>query len=601
MGQRHQAFIVARVVPHGSTDGKAYYRCLGARHHQWCYGSLPLRAADRFLTLMKNPVNAAIIREEVKSVQGKYGRHGEKPGIPKVPCPYSVFLLALAFNFDLEENYTSGGPFEHGLLPAGMGCWGGDNNDGLTILDITDPLNPSYAFVAGSETDGDLGDEPCTAEDYLGLYYDGEDGEGNEGEMLTEAWPGEFGAKKSTRRRRHPTRKSVPKPIPESASTPSVDDVPTLADLVVEPAVVRSLELGNTDEVELMIPSKVDQIKTVLRARNPYPQSGLPLLASGDILDLAGFSLSPEQLVSVVAEFEDTRIVILSHSQEVKIDHLSALVIAKPEIDRLELLDTGITNDELSSLLNDRPEIFKCVSDIVHPSFAGSYIQYGGNDLGGNLTAIPVWTPAKIVQNLVDFLTVALSNDSMSGDPLQSIMVKATMSTGLREASVPWKDRSIPMKLHPDGWVFLFSQSSSMARMRGAPSGNKYAFMKLLTTPDDGQVPQTCDIKGFLEEMKKEGRRPLPNSELVQKFEDLIVKGAENKAEDGREAVPQTMGLIMQALMGGLNLSGLSGLSKQEEVAPTSLFDGNGAVEYLASIVGPKSAPKAGSLQVVVP
>lgn len=35
MGQRHQAFIIARVVPHGNTDRKAYYRCLGAYHHQW--------------------------------------------------------------------------------------------------------------------------------------------------------------------------------------------------------------------------------------------------------------------------------------------------------------------------------------------------------------------------------------------------------------------------------------------------------------------------------------------------------------------------------------------------------------------------------------
>ncbi|KAE9402181.1 hypothetical protein BT96DRAFT_1017758 [Gymnopus androsaceus JB14] len=558
MGQRHQAFIVARVVPHGSTDGKAYYRCLGAWHHQWCYGSLPL---------------------QVKSVQGKYGCHGETPDIPKVPCPYSVFLLASAFNFDLEENYTSGGLFEQGLLPAGMGCWDGDNNDGLTVLDITDPLNPSYAFVAGSKTDGDLGDEPCTAEDYLGLYYTGK--------MAAEA-------KCSLKRGlvNSEPRKALNTGVVQRAnpylnlsqscpSTPSVDDVPSLTDLVVKPAVVRSLDLGNTDEVELMIPSKVVQIKTVLHARNPYPQNGLPLLVSvlqqeikkeGDILDLAGFSLSPEQLVSVVSEFVDTRIVILSHSPEVKIDHLTALLIAKPEIDRLELLDIGITNDELSSLLDDRPEIFKCVSDLVHPhlvsialaenpgaftvvaSQADSYIRYGDSDVGGTLTAVPVWTPAKIVQNLVDLLTVALSNDSKSGDPLQSIMVKATISTGLKKANVPWKDRSIPMvaknpaKLYPDGWMFLFNQASSMAFMRGAPLGNKYAFMILLTTPDDGQEAQTYDIKDFLEEMKKEGRRPLPDSELA----------AEAKTEEGQESVPQAMRLFMHSIIGGLNPSGLS-------------------------------------------
>ncbi|KAE9405044.1 hypothetical protein BT96DRAFT_753158, partial [Gymnopus androsaceus JB14] len=70
-GQRHQAFLIARIVPHGSTDGKAYYRCIGAYHHQWSVkNSEPV--ADRFLTLLKQPVNAAIVREEVKSDQGKY-------------------------------------------------------------------------------------------------------------------------------------------------------------------------------------------------------------------------------------------------------------------------------------------------------------------------------------------------------------------------------------------------------------------------------------------------------------------------------------------------------------------------------------------------
>lgn len=139
MGQRHQAFIIARVVAHGDT--KAYYRCLGAIHHQWyatetilplvlmipacrCYGLLPLRAVDRFLTLAKNPINAVIIREEIKSVQGQYGRNAE-PKIPDVPLPYSIFLLSSAFNCDFEESYISGGPFEHGLLSARMGCWDG--------------------------------------------------------------------------------------------------------------------------------------------------------------------------------------------------------------------------------------------------------------------------------------------------------------------------------------------------------------------------------------------------------------------------------------------------------------------------------------------
>lgn len=91
-----------------------------------CYGSLPLRAADRFITLVKNPVNAAIIREELKSIQGKYGRHGSlKPRIPDAPCHYSIFLLASALNISLEDNDVHGGGLESSLLEAWMGCWDG--------------------------------------------------------------------------------------------------------------------------------------------------------------------------------------------------------------------------------------------------------------------------------------------------------------------------------------------------------------------------------------------------------------------------------------------------------------------------------------------
>ncbi|KAF9028613.1 hypothetical protein BDP27DRAFT_1196222, partial [Rhodocollybia butyracea] len=98
--RRHQAYIIARLIPHGSTDGKAYYRCIGGVHHQWCYGSLPLRKADHFITLVKN--NSVLIGEELKSIQGQFGRFGQEPEISPFPCPYLHFLLASAFNIDLD-------------------------------------------------------------------------------------------------------------------------------------------------------------------------------------------------------------------------------------------------------------------------------------------------------------------------------------------------------------------------------------------------------------------------------------------------------------------------------------------------------------------
>lgn len=125
MGQRHQAFLVARVVPHG--ENKAKYRCIAAYHHQWCYGTLPLRAARRFLTLVRRKDNAEIIREELRRIDGKY-THGKKSNIPKIPCPFASTLLGLSWSVELTESFpylSRGSSVKASILPAGMGSWDG--------------------------------------------------------------------------------------------------------------------------------------------------------------------------------------------------------------------------------------------------------------------------------------------------------------------------------------------------------------------------------------------------------------------------------------------------------------------------------------------
>ncbi|TFK61422.1 hypothetical protein BDN72DRAFT_460751 [Pluteus cervinus] len=56
MGQQYQAYIIAKVTPYGSN--KPNYRCIGALHHQWCYGDLALKAALRFMNLVRQKGNA---------------------------------------------------------------------------------------------------------------------------------------------------------------------------------------------------------------------------------------------------------------------------------------------------------------------------------------------------------------------------------------------------------------------------------------------------------------------------------------------------------------------------------------------------------------
>lgn len=130
MGQPHQVFLIARILPHGAPpNAPPRHRCIGAYNHRWCYGRLPLRAVRRFLTLVRNEENAAVIRAELRAIDGKYGVFGSGPDVPYIPCPYAVSLLGAALNTDLDGDgdgrYVSGITFEEGLYPASMGCWDG--------------------------------------------------------------------------------------------------------------------------------------------------------------------------------------------------------------------------------------------------------------------------------------------------------------------------------------------------------------------------------------------------------------------------------------------------------------------------------------------
>lgn len=98
---RHQAYLIAKVVPHEST--KPNYRCIGAIHHQLCSASRPLSATLRFLKLIKQPENLEIVREEIKALKGKYGGYlRQRPLIPAVPCPFTSFLMISTWAVDLK-------------------------------------------------------------------------------------------------------------------------------------------------------------------------------------------------------------------------------------------------------------------------------------------------------------------------------------------------------------------------------------------------------------------------------------------------------------------------------------------------------------------
>ena len=188
MGRRHQAFLIARVRP---SDGSPRYRCIGCFHHQWCYGHEAIGALSRFLLLIENPENAAVVRGELRDLDGKYK---SSVILPIAPCPYTLSLLGIAWTTDLAAStqYLSGVNLKHSILPANEGwCWHigacllgystvkpqacfscplscaaptAENNEGITVIDITDVSQPGYCFVRRERG------PPLSAHEYLSCY-----------------------------------------------------------------------------------------------------------------------------------------------------------------------------------------------------------------------------------------------------------------------------------------------------------------------------------------------------------------------------------------------------------------------------------------------
>ncbi|RPD62079.1 hypothetical protein L226DRAFT_571451 [Lentinus tigrinus ALCF2SS1-7] len=456
MGQRHQVFLIARVRPHGApADHPGNRRCIAAFHHQWCYGSLPLRAMRRLVTLIQQPDNATIVRAEVRDIQGKYGSYGaEGPCIPDVPCPFTTSLLAMAWTADIEDGaniQSSGTSLENDILPASMGCWDGDNNDGLSILDVTDPEKPAYCFLSGPESPGSRAQylAPLDGRSYLSIYYalpknvalDAQTQEPAKAErerkqqeywleciqgladvpvlppnLLREAWPGETF--------KDPPQSSAPPQ--ESRAEPEVSDgmVANLADLSLNVAVKQSIEDEDTTEVEklLWLPGKAARVKTLLRDLDPFRGGAVGLLVmtlkelkETSRVNLAGFRLSGAHVSAVLADLGDVRSVDLSDNTVITADDVPEILAATPTLRRIVLMGCpSIDGTRLLELVRTQPFRFKTVEGILHPAFLSiqkpdpypcsfTYVSMMSTH-SLSCVSLPFFTPSQVVQALADII-----------------------------------------------------------------------------------------------------------------------------------------------------------------------------------------------------
>ncbi|KAF7301373.1 hypothetical protein MIND_00702500 [Mycena indigotica] len=545
MGQRHQIFLVARVVAHG--ENAARYRCVGAYHHQWCYGRLPLMGARRFITLLKQKDNAKIVKAEIDAIQGQYGKENLPRNVDYVPCPYSLFLVSSAFCIDLENNYASGVTFQHAILDARMGSFDGDNNDGITVFDITDPTNPAYCHVR-SRRKG-----PLSGEEYVRAYYSQHTElpqnpqalaeeldvrakiDALRGErlmtinVLAEAWPEEYQAENA-------------QPMDEEQKPRQ--PLPTLVELTLGPAVEHGLKTGELEMLQDMVwhPGKAGAMWPVLQQQNPFPEVGMPLLievvqqqvpTTATELDLSGFSLSNQQILTVLeqSKIDDLQLLDLSHNPNISVDVIRLVLGQYPNLRRLILLGTSIANHDLSQMLSAEPALFRSsLQELVHPllfaidgesNYPSAFVYVGLHDHNLVKASLPIFSPSAVVQNITDMMSVLADSDSFYFQ-MNGWVAQAAFSSSYRQEGLPWGERRISClpsfhsKLPQDPkvrtWIFALQWSLYQEA--------KYAFL----SRDGADGPLTpYDLRGFLAAMEQEGRARVAEAS-VKKLEEIFVR-----------------------------------------------------------------------------
>ncbi|KAL1746544.1 hypothetical protein HDZ31DRAFT_62099 [Schizophyllum fasciatum] len=567
MGQRHQAWIIAKVVPHGG--GRARYRCIGGLHHQWCYGTLPIKAVLRMATLLGQKSNAQIVKEELRSIEGKYGPYmAETPNIPDVPCPYTAFLLYLAFTVDMDPASLSGlylHPSSKGnALSATSDCWFYDNNDGLTIIDVTNPYSMKYCFLPGCETN--TRDEGIlTAQQYLYAYYDVEledpkfrvsledvlkasKGLGLvSGSALSEAWPSTFKIGSTTDEE------------PEESGDKSV---PSLMSLTVGPAVKQAVETGSMDGLPVLL--QADKLALVIEALRlieaPFPDSGMPLVARvveirGDFSALPGVQLTGEQLTKIIPAGEALDELDLAGNAALTIGGLHTLLAHVPRIRRLVLIHTGISDDEFFDLLRT-PARFAGIEELIHPllyswtcdAFPAVFTIFDATNAGRmsfgppDVISAPLLSLRLLTEGLRIFATgLASGENSLTFTPCPTAF-EAVLSTGSIPVGRPWAERSVwctptRTRYSPTGgsWMLVLSWSNY------GLGAKKYGLLRDTGAEGDGLELKSLSPKEFLDSLPEQGF-PVPSAEEAQSFlavfEELERAGSAPMKPEDYQAIP---------------------------------------------------------------
>ncbi|PQE29823.1 hypothetical protein CJF32_00000476 [Rutstroemia sp. NJR-2017a WRK4] len=166
MGQRHQLFVIAKI---GNR-----YRGLAAVHHQYLYGYSAIKICLNLIKIFQCPANRWALKHELQSATRVDEAYWSKEDayvtdVDDIPFPFITTCLSVGSSLRPDEASHA---VTH-VLSFNMPYDGGANNNGITVLDITDLENVRYCFVDfhGMESEGDVDlMTPLSATTYLRAY-----------------------------------------------------------------------------------------------------------------------------------------------------------------------------------------------------------------------------------------------------------------------------------------------------------------------------------------------------------------------------------------------------------------------------------------------
>ncbi|RXW21622.1 hypothetical protein EST38_g4247 [Candolleomyces aberdarensis] len=436
--ERHQIFVVARVC---IAPGKPrQYRCIAALHHHYCSDELPLRGVNSFKRLARVPENAVLINEELATY------HERKEELPQRPCPYTSLLAESAFTVDLAMNppYSSSMMWN---LDADMGSSDGANNDGITILDVTVPMNPSYCFVflGEPEIEDDVpGMIPLTAAQYLRFYCPVPEGPLDVNKMhyercyleaianlddmplipiatLAKVWPCEYVVANDELR--------------DSDASGLEIDTGTTAQLITYPT-----EIDTFRRQAVLSSEDITRLKKALKGAM-HPDA---------VVDLSRFPLTADQILSVLEELRDFKRLDVSHSQAVDSRVFLHILKTYKCLRWINILHCPISRDDLKELMTNDRQRFRSVETILHPAFLTGklpadfpkafLVTYITSFRPYKNVTLPFFSTDQLVQNIFDILSNIHDDSSHISMPSLTIVASSHLAQGQN-----WSDRAIQL------------------------------------------------------------------------------------------------------------------------------------------------------------